>query len=104
MEAAEVANTLRDFRSVKLKPEQRAFVDRVRVVFESTGGVPLSIRLELKRLCSCYSKQLRELQRARESARITNGLRKAGMTRADAAAIREQRVQREQEFRSDLGI
>lgn len=104
MEAAEVANTLRDLRSVKLRPEQRAFVDRARAVLEATGGIPLDVRMDLRRLCSCYAKQLTELHRARERARITNGLRKVGLTRADAAAIRSDRVQREGALRADLGI
>lgn len=104
MEAAEVANILRDLRSVKMDKARRAFVDRTRDGFESTGAISLEVLIKLRKLCATYSRQLSELYQARERARITNGLRKIGMTRSEADAIRDKRLDAEREMRSDLGI
>jgi len=83
---------------------RRDFVDRARDRFESTGSLALETRMKLREFCVLYTKQMKELHAARERARITNGLRKIGMTRAEAAEIRNRRLEEERELRSDLGI
>lgn len=104
MEAAEIANMLRDLRSVKMSEARRQFVDRTRGHFEATGALSLESLVQLRQVCRFYGRQLADLHAARERARITNGLRRIGMTRDEAAAIRAERLSVERAHRADLGI
>ena len=91
---------LRDLRSVKLPPDKKLFVDRARIVFESTGNVSLNTKMQIRRLCSQYSVQLKELYRARKRARHTNGKLHMGLTKEDV----ELRVAERKKVVSEFGI
>jgi len=104
MEAVKVASILNDFRAIKLPKARRDFIDRCRERLESSGHLSRESLSELHSLLALYSRKISELHEARERARVSNGLRKMGMTREDAAKIRNERLEAERKHRSDLGI
>ncbi|MFA4971197.1 MAG: hypothetical protein WC683_01200 [bacterium] len=95
---------LRDLRSVKLRPADRARVDAVRSQFQSAGTLATSDYRWLHALCRRYSAQLGELRASRERATRSNALRRMGITRAEADRRMAARDAAEQAALNDLGF
>jgi hypothetical protein len=95
---------LRDLRSVKVRPAERARVDRIRVQFQSHGSVPTADERWLHDVCRRYHDQLEALHEARERAMKTNALRGLGLTREQAQRRAQARQAAEQARSNDLGF
>lgn len=104
MDSVVVGELLRDFRSIKLRKPQRDFVNEARAEFETNGALPRETVARLREMASNYSRQFKELYDARERARETNGLRRLGITRAEAERRSRERERCETEMANDLGI
>lgn len=99
-----VDEMLRNLRSVKMRPSERARVNAMRVRFEGGADIVMKDREWLADACKRYRRQLDELEAARERARRTNGLRALGMTQAEARARAAAREAQQQAAHDDLGF
>jgi len=95
---------LRNLRSVKMRPRERADVDRLRARFQQTGVVSPNDERWLHDACRRYAKQIHELHEARDRARRTNSLRYLGLTRLAAERLAEERERAVQDAHNDLGF
>lgn len=99
-----VDEMLRDLRSVKMRPGERAEVDRLRACFQQTGVISLDNERWLHDACRRYVKQIQELHEARDRARNTNALRSLGLTRLAAERLATERERAVQDANNDLGF
>ena len=95
---------LNDIRSIKLSPQKRAWINRLRIGFESNGAIPNDEKFKLFAVAKRYNRQFKELYAARERARHSNSLKKAGISRDDAHEVVERRVAEEEATASDVGF
>ena len=95
---------LRDLRSVKMRPRERADVDRLRARFQQTGAVSSNDERWLHDACRRYAKQIQELHEARDRARRTNSLRYLGLTRLEAERREIERDMAVRDANNDLGF
>lgn len=103
-ESVDIGEMLDDLRSVKLKPDQRLYVDNARRRIQANGDIPTSVKSKIRKLCSSYSVQIKELKKSRERARRTNYLRKNGVTLAQATRIVNDRAEEVANSKNDLGF
>lgn len=103
-EEMKIGEILKDLRSVKVPPDTRKFIDKSRDYFESEGSLPIEDQKRLRRLCSRYRVQLKELYAARSRARKTNGLRQMGITQAEAKRRAEMRREAVEKRNNDVGF
>jgi len=103
-EEMEVGEILRDLRSIKVPPKTREFIDRARDYLEKNGGLSVDVQMKVRRICQRYRVQMKELHASRERARRTNGLKRMGITRAEAEMRVEQRRKEQELLRQDVGF
>jgi len=99
-----IAEILKDLRSIKMSEKTRKFVNDSRLYFERCGALNIAVQRDLRKICKRYGKQLTELHAARERARMSNGLRRAGIKRAEAQRRVVARKNAERVVVSDVGF
>ena len=95
---------MKDFKSIKLSPEKRKYIDAARNDFERYGDIPSTVKSKILKMRKNYSRQFDELYAARERARRTNWRRREGITDAQARKLVEDKRAKVEEKRADLGI
>lgn len=104
MDVMSIGEILKDFRSIKLSPDKRDFINRTRVHFEAHGSLPREVKAELREMVKRYSRQFRELHASRARARETRWRRSEGITLSDAHKLVEQRREDVAAEKSDVGF
>lgn len=99
-----VSELLNDFRSIKLSQNQRKWINRLRVYFESNGAIPNDEKFKLIKLSRRYSRQFQALYEAREKARHTNSLKKYNVSRQQAENNKKRREAQEEAMATDVGL
>ena len=99
-----IGEILKDFRSIKLSPKKRRFIDDTRAYFEAHGNLPIRIQDELRRMVRRYNRQFRELHASRERARRTNWRVRSGISREEEQRLIDERRSRVAQQKADLGI
>lgn len=100
----DIGELLKDFKSIKLPPKRREFVDDSRELFRSVGTVPVDIQRRLRKLASLYRRQFEELYASRERARKTLWRMREGISKEQAEELVTQRRKKIAEQKADLGI
>lgn len=103
-EEMSIGEILRDLRSVKVPRKTKEYVDRARTFFESKGDLSHQVKIELRRICHKYNRQLTELHAARGRAINTNGVRKMGMTMQKAHQLSQAREEMAKAESKDVGF
>ncbi|MBN2258102.1 MAG: hypothetical protein JW704_09785 [Anaerolineaceae bacterium] len=104
MEEMSVGEILSDFRSIKLPPDKRRFIDETRESFQSRGDLPLSVKRQLWTMVRHYKRQFDELHASRARARRTNWRLREGLTIEQERDLVELRRRADAERKADLGI
>jgi hypothetical protein len=104
MEQMTIFDILSDFNSVKLPKEKRDFVNNSRKILQETGGLPINIQDDLRRMARRYNRQLNELHASRERARRTNWKIREGISEDKARELVERRNKDISARKADLGI
>jgi len=99
-----VDEILDDFKSIKLTPAKREYVNEARSCLHRTGGLSIHVQDVLRKMYRVYSRQVSELHASRERAKATNWRIREGVSAAGAAGIIESRQKEVSERKGDLGI
>lgn len=100
----DIGELLKDFKSIKLSPKKRKFIDESRCSLEGDGNLPLDVKVKIRRMVKQYSRQFQELHASRARARRTNWRLKAGLTNEEAEDLVNLRLGEVEANKADLGI
>lgn len=101
---ASIDEILDDFKSIKLPPSRREFINRASADFMRIGTLNIDTQDKLRKMHRMYRKQIAELHEARERARFTMWRKSNGVTMRDAAVIAERNREKRIIRKEDLGI
>lgn len=104
MEQMSICEILSDFRSIKLSPNKREFIDNARRFLHENGYLPIKVQDDLRDMVRKYNRQFKELHASRERARRTNWKRREGINEQEAKALVERRNIEIATRKADLGI
>lgn len=104
MEQMSICEILSDFKSIKLSPSKREFINNARCFLYENGYLPVNIQDDLRSMVRKYNRQFKELHASRERARRTNWKRREGITEQEARALVERRNIEISARKADLGI
>ena len=104
MNEMSIGDIIKDFRSIKLTAEKRAFIDRCRTYFENHGNLPVDLKSQLRIMTKQYSSQFNELHEARARARKTIWRKRHGVTIREAKQLVEKQREKIIAEKADVGL
>lgn len=99
-----VAEILHDFKSIKLPPTKRQFINKARDLFQDMGDLPFAMKKQLWNMVRCYRVQMDELHESRARSRRTNWRIREGLTKERERLLVEERRRTVEAKKADLGI